>query len=649
MSGQPLCSEIKNRSITRAVITYLENIKDKKFTVRQAVYAVGNLLNCEVGDKDSEEYEKIKERLKKALESFNFGIKSSEWKDFKKKYEKRIINVPDIEEVEQIPTAPTILTQSSGGLSGVSSKDLRKLADMCKGNKTKVDIEKALRKLGISKIQNKALNKIRKGDLCDAISASAPLSPKQAVPATAVIPSGPSIDMDKCDTRTNTIDQLKKYIAGKGWPAPPSKATKAKICAYIESMESKTKPPSPIIPSLAKELAAQPTVEPEFPAGYDDCSNPRGILTKPKIKNWVMSKGWHLEPTFPGFPSDKKDKGTWCTFLANLISSHPLVVEQHIPSVIPTTIPTVEKPPIYTDCYETGEWKTAKDVENELASCPSNQVCNISKRKCISEEDAKVKGWPYLNVNLKTGRTTTLYAENNETIDKIRPMLQDFIQPQITPSKSKQLQFVCGTLENGTRNELLSNLECPSDQVCDLNARKCSPLMPGQIKLTLHGKDVIGSAEKINELKRKLEPQTSAIPTSINLQPKIPSKAKVSFKPGQVVYGEEERKRQTEATKMLSQLIGEPASTSKKPISKVKTPIPSHEIPSTPEIVKPQKTAESIQAPIVAPIIEEPSAVARLIGRLRDLQVQPSQPPIKLIRAESNLNKAINACVGISS
>ena len=653
MASPRSCSNISDREITRGIISYLEGMpKGTQVTTRQLITGLGQQLDCDPGAKGSKQYERIKERIGKAFPLFHArDTDPAAWNAFKQKYVKKgAVAVP----LDLPAPLPAVAAPVPGGLASLAAKDLAKLGDLCRANKTKVEIEKALSKLGVTRVAGKAPSKLRKGELCDAVLAFAP-APAPLPAAAAIIAPGPRIDRERCDTRANTIEQLKTYIASRGWPAPPSKATKAKICSYIESMEAKAPAPAPpVVPPAAAILAAPPAPGVptggvgDVPPGYDDCANPRGSLTKPKIKNWVMTKGWHKEPGFPGFPADKKDKGTWCSFLAELINAHPIGGAAPAPEapeapVAPQAPEAPAAPPAST-CYESGEWKRVEDVEQELAACPPGQVCNISKRTCVSEEEAKERGWELLEIKLKSGRVVPVYSDVPGALTKLRPLLRDYVAKP-TPPKPKKRVEPCGTLTEGTREDLIDNLACPAEQVCDLAARQCAPLAPGMIKLTLGGKEVVGPAERIEELRRQLgEPAPAPIPAPV---PGPKAKPKVVFKPGKVVYGEAEQKRQAEAAAILAQLIGEPVAPG--------PPKPVPPTPAPPVIAPPEpKPAPPIEPPVAPaavpiPVIEEPSAVARLMGRLKDIRAQPAQPPVKLLRAESELSKAIGACVGIQS
>jgi hypothetical protein len=367
-------------------------------------------------------------------------------------------------------------------------------------------------------------------------------------------------------------------------------------------MEAKVQPPlaPPQAIALAGPSVQVPGAASEVPDGYDDCSNPRGTLTKPKIRQWIMEKGWHLEADFPGFPPDKKDKATWCTFLAELI------------------------------------WKTVDDVENEL-TCPPGEACNISTRECVSEGELFDEKRPSMLLPLKSGRTATIYAKTKEKLQKLRPSLERFISEPKVPLSAQS----CATVLSGTQEDLLEDLSCPAKESCNVDTSKCGKKQAGQIQLSLGGKSVTGSAENITELQKTLEQAPSAAQPS-----PVKQKPKVMFRPGHVVYGEEEKKRQAESSAWLSQLIGESKEIPEqvpKEVAKSKTSKPAK--PSRKEsIVQPAPVQE-----IPIPITEQPSEVSRLVKRLRDIRAEAAEPPVRLRIAESQLSKAIGTCVGIPS
>lgn len=599
MSGSLSCSDIPEEKIIRKSISYLQNLgSGKEPTLKEAISDVAEKLNCEAGKKGSKSYEQIKDALKKAMAVFfRHGPDSSEWAKFKAKYKKSEKESKKVKTSRRSKTSkPLSPTAKTKDLESLSNSKISSLAEMCQTNKTKSEIQKALSREEISKVDGQAVSKIKKAELCDTIEALAP-SKKVLPPASS---SRPTVDPKECDTRTWTVQKLKDHIKAMGWPAPPSKATKAKICAYVESMESKTQVQPPISPKQAAVLAGPsikvPGALPEVPEGYEDCSNPRGTLTKPKIRQWVTEKGWNLEPNFPGFPSDKKDKGTWCSFLASLIAAHPLIPPKAAPVVVPTEeeiseeeIPIPTTPPkikrAVSTCFHNSDWKTVEEVEKELVDCPPKQACNISTRECASEQALIDLQRPSLPITLKSGKTARIYAKNPEQLEKLRPSLQKFIK---TPEAA-------------------------------------IPPSP------------------------KAVPQVSA--------PSKP-KPKVMFKPGHIVYGEEERKRQAESSAWLSQLIGESKEAPEqvpKEVTRPRPPSPTQKQPTPP---KPARVEKEFPKPVIAPlpeqeipitITEQPSEVSRLIKRLRDIRVEASEPPVRLRIAESQLSKAIGACVGIPS
>lgn len=633
MSATRSCSDISEEEIIRKSITYLQSLSaGNEPTLKQAVSDVAEKLKCESGKKGSKSYEKIKEALKKTMAVFfRHGPDSSQWTEFKAKHKKREKEAKKPARTSREKESKRA-AKTSRDIESLKDSQLTSLAKMCQADKPKTEIQEKLKDAGVSKIQGQTLSKIKKDELCETIEAIAPS--KTSLPAAQA--SRPEIQPEKCDTRAYTIQQLKEYIASKGWTPAPSKATKAKICAYIESMEGKTQVQPPLAPPQATVLAGPsvqvPGATAEVPDGYDDCANPRGTLTKPKIRQWIMEKGWHLEPDFPGFPPDKKDKGTWCAFLAGLITAHPLVPSRKLVS---PPVPSAGR--AVTTCLQTTDWKTVEEVEKELDNCPPGKACDISTRECVSEKDLVEEERPSMLLPLKNGKTVQIYAKKKEHLQKLRPALQKFIgkgKPEVSVPSAQS----CATLSSGSRQDLLEDLSCPVKQSCNLDVSQCRKEQAGQIQLSLGGKAVTGSAEKIDELQKTLEKSVPAAqPVSAKPKPKV------MFKPGHIVYGEEEQKRQAESSAWLSQLIGES--------KEVEVP---EQVPK--EIVRPKSRAEPkpIPAPIPQreipiPVTEQPSEVARLVKRLRDIRAEAIEPPVRLRIAESQLSKAIGTCVGIPS
>lgn len=644
MSATLSCSDIPEEKIIRKSITYLQSLgSGQEPTLKEAVETLSEKLKCETGKKGSKSYEQIKTALKKAMAVFfRHGPDSSQWAEFKAKYKKREKEAksPKISRGLTSPKVPTFAARGIGELESLPDSKLTSLAEMCRSNQTKAEIQKALTQAGISKVQGQTLNKIKKADLCETIEAMAPS--KVSAPATQS--SRSDIKPEDCDTRSWTVEKLKQYITSQGWPAPPSKATKAKICAYIESMQGKPVQP-PVAPSQAAILSGPsvqvPGATSEVPEGYDDCGNSRGKLTKPKIRQWVIEKGWNLEPNFPGFPSDKKDKSTWCSFLAGLISSHPLTPPKESEQVSAPEKPQPRKKRAVTTCAQTSDWKTVEEVEQELASCPSKQSCNITTKECTPDKDLEEEQRPSMLLNLKSGKTAHIYAKKAEHLQKLRPILQQFIkrpESAVQPSSSKS----CATVSSGEAEDIIDSLSCPEKESCNLDKSQCQKEQPGQIQLSLSGKSVTGSADKISELQKNLE--TSKI-AEISAIPK--TKPKVVFKPGHVVYGEEERKRQAQSSAWISQLIGE---SKEEPARELPEQTPKEVSRPKSPVRREQKSAiPSPTREVSIPVTEQPSEVSRLVKRLRDIRADAAEPPVRLRIAESRLSKAIGTCVGIPS
>jgi hypothetical protein len=644
MSATLSCSDIPEEKIIRKSIVYLQGLgSGQEPTLKEAISTLSEKLKCEPGTKGSKSYEQIKTALKKAMAVFfRHGPDSSQWAEFKAKYKRREKEAksPKTSREPKSPKAPTFTSRGLGELESLPASQLSSLAEMCRSNQTKAEIQKELNRVGISKIGGQTVSKIRKSDLCETIRIVAP----SKVSAPAAQSSHSDIKPEDCDTRSWTIEKLKQYITSQGWPAPPSKATKAKICAYIESMQGKPVQP-PVAPSQAAILSGPsvqvPGATSEVPEGYDDCGNSRGKLTKPKIRQWVIEKGWNLEPDFPGFPSDKKDKSTWCSFLAGLISAHPLTLPKESAQVSAPEESQPRKKRAVTTCAQTSDWKTVEEVEQELASCPSGQSCNITTKECAPDKDLVEEQRPSMLLNLKSGKTAHIYAKKAEHLQKLRPILQQLIKrpesaAQPSPSKS------CATVSSGDAEDIIDSLSCPAKESCNLDKSQCQKEQPGQIQLSLSGKSVTGSADKISELQKNLE--TSKI-AEIPTLPK--TKPKVVFKPGHVVYGEEERKRQAQSSAWISQLIGE---SKEEPARELPEQTPKEVVhPKSPVRREQKSTIPSPAREVPIPVTEQPSEVSRLVRRLRDIRADAAEPPVRLRIAESRLSKAIGTCVGIPS
>jgi hypothetical protein len=618
MPSRSPCSKVSARAMTRAAIAFLEGLPGgtAKLKTKEVLKQLADSLGCTIS-RSSDQYAKFKARWKKALDAFN---DPSAWSKFKTKYEKGDRASAEVVKIIQQPVA-------EGELSTLDQETISKLAKMCKEKKTREDIDKRLKKHKITLLGGQPISKVNKTDLCDAIlTLAGESSPQKAQPSS-------------CD---QTVAQLKAYIQSRGWSVP-SKARKAEICEFIAKMESKAG--SPVVAPISA-----PT---NVPPGYGECATSR-TLSKQKIKEWISGQGWDKEKGFEGFPADRKDKTTWCDFLTRQIAAHQISVK---PITAPVQIPS-------TACYQDQDWKTAEDVESALGSCPPDQSCNIAKKKCMTGEDAEKLGLERYDVKLKNGRTFTTYV-NKDQLRLLEPNLRNFIETGKRPSTPKGAVI----------------------------------------------------SAPIEEPKRK---------------------AKIVFKPGKVQYGEEEQKRQAEASAMLSKLIGEEPEveapeekTESKAYSKEYTNALKKKVkeelgllvddlkrndnsyPKQKQVVEyintivenglndkssylatirefgpPQKWPTNIttdfigkysdfmdkwynaepeeeeqevdelraepiveQTPIVSTVIvsEEPSAVAKLRQRLKDVRVQPQPPPIQIVRAESALAKATAACAGIQS
>jgi hypothetical protein len=634
MPSRSPCSKVSARAMTRAAIAFLEGLPEGKSKVKtgEVIKQLADSLGCTVS-RSSDQYAKFKARWKKALEAFRDRVDDpSIWTKFKTKYEKGNRASAEVVKIIQQPIA-------QGELSTLDQETISKLAKMCKEKKSREDIDKSLKKHKITLLGGQPISKINKTDLCDAILTLA---------GDKLISSNLEPKSSPCDEKA-TVAQLKAYIQSRGWSVP-SKARKAEICEFIAKMESKAGSP------IVAPLSAPTNVPFTLPQGYGDCTASR-TLSKQKIKEWVSAQGWDKEKEFEGFPADRKDKATWCDFLSRQIASHQVRVP-------PPPTDTAQTTPVA--CYQDQDWKTVEDVEANLAACPPDQACGITKKRCMTGEDAEKLGLERYDVKLKNGRTFTTYV-NKDQLRLLEPNLRNFIETGKRPSTPKGAQITAPIEE-----------------------------------------------------------------------PKPKTKSKIVFRPGKVQYGEEEQKRQAEASVMLSKLIGEETEieapeekTESKAYSKEYTnalrkkikeelgllveglerndsPYPKQKrvaeyintivenglndktnyLATIREHGPPQKWSTNIatdfigkysdfmskwynvepeeeepeieesrpepvveQEPIVSTVVvsEEPSAIVKLRQRLKDVRVQPQPPPIQIVRAESALAKATAACAGIQS
>ena len=534
------CSKISAHAISRAAIAFLEGLPsgNTKVKTKDVLKQLADSLGCNLSGRSSDEYAKFKDRWKKALEAFRERSEDpSVWLAFKKKYEKGGRAKVEVSKIIQSPIA-------EGELSTLDSETIVKLAKMCHDNKPREAINKRLARHKITLLGGQNILKVNKADLCDAILT---LAGGKSEP-----------EAETCDVKTNTVAQLKAYIQSRGWSVP-SKARKAEICQYIAKMESGASSRTPVN-RVSPRATAAPTVAPinvpldtsfSLPPGYENCPKSRA-LSKQKIKEWVIAQGWDKEQEFEGFPSDRKDKTAWCDFLSKLIATHQVSAKRS----------SVSKAPVQSNaCYEDRDWKTEQDVEANLASCPPNQICDITKKRCLDPQKAEQLGLERYEVKLKTGRMFPIYV-NKDQLRLLEPNLRNFI------------------------------------------TKTTKPVTP------------------------RVAPIVAPVITPLVTEVKVKPKAKIVFKPGKVQYGEEEKKRQAEASSMLANLIGE------------------EEVPES--IALPESVVLA-PAPAVPIVTEEPSAIVKLRQRLKDVRVQPQPPPIQIVRAESELARSTAMCAGIKS
>lgn len=622
MSSGSSCSKISAKAMTRAAIAFLEGLPEGKTKVktREVIKQLADSLGCNIG-KGTEQYAKFKERWIKALNAFSQRVDDpSVWEDFKKKYETGGRAKAEVIKIIQSTT-------SEGELSTLDSETIAKLAKMCKENKPREAIDKRLARHKITLLGGERITKVKKSDLCDAILTLAGESSKPN--------NGPS-----CDSKT-TIAQLKAYIQSRGWSVP-SKARKAEICEYIAKMESKAG--SPIAAPISAPANVPSTAPFTLPSGYENCTSSR-TLSKQKIKEWVSAQGWDKESGFEGFPADRKDKATWCDFLSRQIAAHQISVKP----------PSVAAP---ISCYQDQDWKTVEDVEANLATCPPDQACDVTTKRCLNKEDAKKMGLERYEIKLNNGRVFTTYV-NREQLRILEPNLKNFIipikpatpkiAPIVAPSpiseeiKTKaKIVFKPGKVQYG-EEEKRRQAEASAMLSSLIGEEKTEPIIKEPEETT---ESKAYSKEYVNTLKKRVKEELNELVNKLKDDGEDYPDQKLINEYSNIVVNEGIKNRTNYLTdvrnsgppqKWSSELVGNYIANHSDFFSKwyrTRKPAAISPIPST----------------AIAPeTIQEPSAVAKLRQRLKDVRVQAQPPPIQIVRAESALAKATALCAGIKA
>jgi hypothetical protein len=213
------CDNISKQDIKGEIINYIDNDNINEKTTQKIVREhIESILNCNF---NSEEKKIFKNILDEALTN---NVNKQNWNNYKKEFVRK--NIPN-------------------ELSFVSNSDINKLANMCRQYKTLKDIQKTLSSMGITRINNISIYKIRKNDLCQLLIFTNKQIKKiqkiQIKTVKFISPANQHIsNADNCNTRKYTIDTLLKHIIFQNWPMPLSRnrRTKLEICNYIQRMQN---------------------------------------------------------------------------------------------------------------------------------------------------------------------------------------------------------------------------------------------------------------------------------------------------------------------------------------------------------------------------------------------------------------------------
>lgn len=535
---------------------------------------------------------------------------------------------------------PLVGVVSPPEMGYLSSADVSELKDMCIQKKPLKTIIPKLKSLSISQLNGVSIYKIKKDDLCDILTRAAGKAP----PSQGEEEKYPIVDPKTCNTRAYTIKRLQEIIATNGWPAPTGKDKKTKeaICDYIERMSGSV-PAAPAPPSPATF---------DLPDDYEKCESSRN-LSIAKIKAYASSKGW------TDFPKAKEKKAKWCSWLKDHVEE-----SKTIPQAPPQQ--PIQAPPSPL-CSRKTSWESEEDLSQDI-SCPGTQICDIDAKQCRdippSElEEAKTKGMKMMKIPLSSGKEVTVLGKR-ENLSSLRAKIS-----------------ACGTITEGTEQQILEDLGCEPGKVCDIQSKRCvdsSAVGPGLTKIRYKDRDIVGTPEQLKKLEKTLgasffpppaDQTSAAAPTGPIGALKKPKKIDKSMVIKRTAQQEEEEARNLAALQQMLGIQGEidaPAEKRKLQEQKAQEIAAAQAEEKRRETLKKQedmKKAEAQAERVSQAFVPEPSSmdyeeieereesdISRLVDRLKSIQAtKETGRPVKLMSEISQLPAKLSLCVGLSS
>jgi hypothetical protein len=557
-------------------------------------------------------------------------------------------------------------------LDQVDEQQLQDLSDNCM-SLTRVKINEQLKKWGVSRLKDKSLAKLKKEEVCNLIKSSSrassrgllrenssydefqspqrPISPKQLSPSRSInkSPAGP-----KCNTAATRVVELVDYIKKQGWPMPSSKnRTKAKLCEYIEQMEEpveEEKEEKEPIKNVGVDTSKYNIED------LDNCAKSRK-LTKAKIQEFSDQFGFTENK-----PKPAASKGDWCDWFSEQINNSKQPMRKRVS--------------ISQTCGTQDNWNDPDSVYDDF-SCKEGKICDVDKKSCVSRNSSMTER--NLDVN---GKNIRIYGKKS-SIDNITNKLSDLkssdqdlgnnIRP---PSFNPNAKSTCGDLEIGTKEEIIENLSCPSNQGCDISTKKCVTVKSGMASIIYNGKLVTGKASDLEDLRIKMENETPSddeekkddeedeFPISppldvedqvgynhlTNEESESDNEDIIDFGNEDIEESAESIERSKKAQSELNALLG-----IKEPISNI--PSKNEIIPEEPKrepfksfsLVPPPEPKKPIEKVNIETSKQTQSYVERIGSRLRNIQSSSQSMPVRVVNEMNKISEKAQFCAGLSS
>ena len=291
-------------------------------------------------------------------------------------------------------------------------------------------------------------------------------------------------------------------------------------------------------------------------------------------------------------------------------------------------------------------WTSEAEIKKDL-QCKTG-YCHVDKKSC--DDESKLSGLTKYDVQLSTGDVSVYGTQS--IIDRLKTKIMSILGPK-----------KCGTLKEGTDQEIINDISCKQGEVCNLDTGKCEydskenintgKLVGGEYK----GVKIVGSPEVLDEFFKNREPKQPPQPIVEDEQEKPKESVADAIK--KVMMDFYKAKAQASASaeppkpkppkpeppKPKPEAKPEPP----KPEAKPEPPKPEAE-PEPPKPPKPEPEPPKPEHPKPAKKQEVENNLEQIRARLKNLyQLSEDQPSVKVITGLKSVTNQINICVGLSN